>query len=92
MSLIRRIMAPLSAVSKKEERDEDSLFLRLQDVADGHRDVYACTVQGADSEFIVVLSDPESGNELCAWSGSADAIIVEFRHWLERKAAETAPV
>jgi hypothetical protein len=83
-------MEPLAAVSKKEERDEDTLFLRLQDAADPQRDVYACTVQGADNEFIVVLSDPESGGELCAWSGSADAIIVEFQQWLERKAAGAA--
>jgi hypothetical protein len=83
------MMEPVGAVSKKEERDEDTLFLRLQDVADLQRDVYACTVQGADREFIVVLSDPDSGNELCAWSGSADAILVEFRHWLERRAAES---
>jgi hypothetical protein len=82
------MMEPLAAVSTKEERDEDTLFLRLQDVADSQRDVYACTVQGVDGEFIVVLTDPDSGNELCAWSGSADAILVEFRHWLERRAAE----
>ena len=88
MPLIRKLMEPLAAVSKKEERDEDTLFLRLQDVAAAQQDVYACTVQGADREFIVVLSDLESGNQLCAWSGSADAILVEFRHWLERRAAE----
>jgi hypothetical protein len=82
------MMEPLAAVSTKEERDEDTLFLRLQDVAESQRDVYACTVQGVDGEFIVVLTDPDSGNELCAWSGSADAILVEFRHWLERRAAE----
>jgi hypothetical protein len=82
------MMEPVGAVSKKEERDEDTLFLRLQDVAGSQRDVYACTVQGANREFIVVLSDPGSGNELCAWSGSPEAILVEFRQWLERKAAD----
>lgn len=87
MLLIRRMMEPLAAVSKKEEQSEDALFLRLQDVAGVQRDVYGCTVQGADSEFIVILSDPEAGKELCAWSGSADAVVLEFRHWLERKHA-----
>lgn len=85
MPLIRRLMEPLAAVSKKEEQSEDALFLRLQDVAGAAGDVYGCTVQGADSEFIVVLSDPESGKELCAWSGSPDAVILEFQHWLERR-------
>jgi hypothetical protein len=67
------------------EQSEDALFLRLQDVAATHHEVYRCTVQGADSEFIVILSDPESGKELCAWSGSPDAVIPEFQHWLERR-------
>jgi hypothetical protein len=84
------MMEPVAALSKKEERGEDTLFLRLQEVADSQPDVYACTVQGGDDEFIVVLSDPDSGNERCAWSGSADAIVVEFRHWLERRAAGAA--
>jgi len=83
MPLIRRIMEPLAAVSKKEEQSEEALFLRLQDVAGAH--VYGCTVQGADREFIVILSDPESGKELCAWSGSADAVLLEFQHWLEHR-------
>lgn len=74
-------MEPVAAVSTKEEQSEDALFL---DVAGTAGDVFACTVQGADSEFIVIL-DPESGKELCAWSGSADAVVVEFQHWLERK-------
>lgn len=90
MSLIRKIMEPLAAVSKKEERDEDTLFLRLRDIAEAQRDVYACTVQGGDTEFVVVLSDPESGKELCAWSGSADAVVVDFQHWLEHKKAVEA--
>lgn len=82
MPLIRKIIEPLTAVSKKEEREEDTLFLRLRDIAEAQRDVYACTVQGADTEFVVVLSDPESGKELCAWSGSADAVVVDFQHTL----------
>lgn len=87
MPLTRKMMEPLAAVSKKEEREEDTLFLRLQDVAGAHRDVYACTVQGTGGEFIVVLSDPDTGKEVCAWSGSTDAVIVEFQHWLEHKHA-----
>lgn len=87
MPLIRKMMEPLGAVSRKEEREEDALFLRLQDVAGTHGDVYACTVQGTDGEFIVVLSDPDTGKEVCAWSGSAGAVMVEFQHWLEHKHA-----
>jgi hypothetical protein len=87
MPLIRRIMEPLAGVSKKEERSEDALFLRLRDVAAAHRQIYGCTVQGADSEFVVVLSDPQSGKEVCAWSGSPDAVVLEFQHWLERRHA-----
>jgi hypothetical protein len=79
------MMEPLAGVSRKEEQSEDALFLRLQDVAAAHHEVYSCTVQGADSEFIVILSDPDSGKELCAWSGSPDAVIVEFQHWVERR-------
>jgi len=84
------MMEPLAAVSRKEEQSEDALFLRLQDVAETQRDVYSCTVQSADSEFIVILSDPDFGKALCAWSGSADAVVLEFQHWLERRAAEAA--
>jgi hypothetical protein len=40
MPLIRKMMEPLAAVSKKEEREADTLFLRLQDVAGAHGDVY----------------------------------------------------
>jgi predicted ATPase with chaperone activity len=69
MPLIRKMMEPLAAVSKKEEREEDTLFLRLQDVAGAHGGAYACTVQGTGGEFIVVLSDPDTGKEVCAWSG-----------------------
>ena len=87
MPLIRKMMEPLAAVSSKEEREEDTLFLRLQDVAGAHGDLHACTVQSTDGEFIVVLSDPETGREVCAWSGSADAIVVECQHWLEHKHA-----
>jgi hypothetical protein len=79
------MMAPLAAVSRKEEQSEDALFLRLQDVAATSHRVYGCTVQGADSEFVVILSDPESGQDVCAWSGSPDAVILEFQHWLERR-------
>jgi hypothetical protein len=68
MPLTRKMMEPLAAVSKKDEREEDTLFLRLQDVARAHADVYVCTVQGTDGEFIVVLSDPDTGKEVCAWS------------------------
>jgi hypothetical protein len=81
------MMEPLAAVSRKEEQSEDALFRRLQDVAvaaTSHA-VHSCTVQGADSEFIVILSDPATGQDLCAWSGSPDAILLEFQHWLERR-------
>lgn len=85
MPLIRRMMEPLAAVSRKEEQSENALFLRLQDVAATHHEVYSCTVQGADSEFIAILADLESGKLLCAWSGSPDAVVIEFQHWLERR-------
>lgn len=85
MPLIRKIMEPLAGVSERTERDEDTLFLRLRDIAKARHDTYGCTVQGSDSEFVVVLSDPGSGNELCAWSGSADAVVIDFQHWLEHK-------
>ena len=90
MPLIRRILEPLAAVSKKEEQGEDVVFLRLQDLARDQSNVYSCAVQSTDSEFVVILSDLDSGKEMCAWSGSADAVVVEFQHWLERKAVERA--
>lgn len=78
-------MEPLAAISKSEEDAEDVLFLRLQDFAREPRVEYDCTVQGADSEFLVILSDPTSGQHVSAWSGSADGILVDFQHWLRRR-------
>jgi hypothetical protein len=81
------MMEPPGAVSRKEEREEDTLFVRLQEVAREPGDVYRCIVQSTDGEFIVILSDPDSGKEVCAWSGSADAIVVECQQWLAHRHA-----
>jgi hypothetical protein len=36
---------------------------------------------------VVILSDPHSGVDICAWSGTADAVIVDFERWLTRVTA-----
>jgi hypothetical protein len=85
MSLRRKLMEPLAAVSKMEEDAEDALFLRLRDSAREPGLSYDCTVQGAGSKFVVILSDPASGEHVSAWSGAADGIVVDFQHWLQRR-------
>ena len=47
--------------------------------------MYERTVLSADDEFVVILSDPETGADACAWSGSADALVAEFQSWLARR-------
>ena len=39
-----------------------------------------------------LISDPGSGKELCAWSGPADTVVIEFQHWVEHKTAHAARV
>ena len=85
MPLFFKTMEPVTPLSKREEKSEHALYLRLRDLAASRREVYGCTVQGGDGDFIVVLSDPDSGKELCAWSGSPDGVVLEFQQWLERK-------
>jgi hypothetical protein len=41
--------------------------------------------QLAEDEFVAVLSDHDSGAEVCAWSGAADGIVVAFEAWLDKK-------
>jgi hypothetical protein len=38
-----------------------------------------------DDEFVAVLSDHKSDAEVCAWSGAADGVVVEFEAWLDKK-------
>ncbi len=87
MPLMRKLMAPLAALSREEEDAEDTLFLRLESLAATHPAMYDCTVQRVDGEFVVILTEPETGVDVCAWSGSADAVVVEVQSWLARKGA-----
>jgi hypothetical protein len=32
-----------------------------------------------------VRPDPDSGAEVCGWSGTADGLVVEFKAWLDEK-------
>jgi hypothetical protein len=80
------MQAPLAAISKETRRGEDSLFLRLEELARNRPFLLDCSVQQVgDDEFVVVLSDHDSGDEACAWSGAADGVVVEFEAWLDRK-------
>jgi hypothetical protein len=83
--LLRKIVAPIAATSTETERAEDGLFLRLEELARGRPFLLDCAVQQIGHEFVTVLSDHDSGAEVCAWSGSADAIIVEFEAWLDKR-------
>lgn len=84
--LIRRMQEPLAAISKDTRRAEELLFHRLQQLALNRPFVLDCTVQGlAEDEFVAVLSDPDSCSEVCAWSGTADGVVVDFEAWLDKK-------
>jgi hypothetical protein len=84
--LLRKMQEPLAAISKETRRAEDSLFLRLEELARNRPFLLDCTVQQlGDDEFVAVLSDHDSGAELCAWSGAPDGVVVEFEAWLDTK-------
>lgn len=84
--LLRKLQEPLAAISKETRLAEESLFLHLEELARNRPFLLACTVQQlADDEFVAVLSDHDSGAEVCAWSGAADGVIVEFERWLDKK-------
>jgi hypothetical protein len=84
--LLRKMQEPLAAISKETGLAEESLFLRLEELARDKPFLFDCTVQQvADDEFVAVLSDHDSGAEVCAWSGAVDGILVEFEAWLDKK-------
>jgi hypothetical protein len=86
--LLRKMQEPLGAVSKETERAEGSLFIRLEELARNRRFLLDCTVQQLrDDDFVAVLSDHDSGTEVCAWSGAADGVVGEFEAWLDKKYA-----
>jgi hypothetical protein len=89
--LLRKRVEPIAAVSKKTEEAEDGLFLRLEELARNRPFLLDCSVQHVDDEFVAVLSDRDSGAEVCAWSGPADAVVVEFEAWLDRKCPQPLP-
>jgi hypothetical protein len=84
--LFRKIQEPLAAISKETRRAEELLFHRLQQLALNIPFLFDCSVQQlADDEFVAVLTDPESGAEVCAWTGTADGVVVDFEAWIEKK-------
>ena len=84
--LLRRLREPLAAISKETRQAEDSLFLRVEELARNRPFLLDCSVQQVgDDEFVAVLSDHDSGDEVCAWSGAADGIVVEFEAWLDKR-------
>ena len=84
--LLRKLQEPLAAISKETRLAEESLFLRLEELARKRPFLLDCTVQQlTDDEFVAVLSDHDSGAEVCAWSGAADGVVVEFATWLGKK-------
>ena len=83
--LLRKMAAPIAATSRQIERAEHGLFLRVEELARGRPFLLDCSVQQAGEAFVMVLSDHDSGAEVCAWSGSADAVVVEFEAWLDKK-------
>jgi len=84
--LLRKMQEPLAAISKETRLAEESLFLRLEELARNRPFLFDCTVQQlAQDEFVSVLSDHDSGAEVCAWSGAANGIVVEFDAWLDKK-------
>ena len=86
--LLRKQTEPIAAVSKEGEQAEDALFLRLEELVRNRTFLLDCCVQSVDDEFVTVLSDHDSGAEVCAWSGLADGVVVEFEGWLDRKFPE----
>lgn len=84
--LLRKLQEPLAAISKETRQAEESLFLRLEELARNRPFLLDCSVQqvGHD-EFVAVLSDHDSGAEVCAWSGAADGVVIEFEAWLDKK-------
>jgi len=91
MPLTPKLTEPLIAFSRRDERAENEFFLRLQDMASEPHPDYNCAVQGSDGGFIVILSDPGSGRDVSAWSGSADGIAIDFRNWLQRNGYARTP-
>ena len=84
--LLRKMQEPLAAISKETGLAEESLFLRLEELARNRPFLLDCTVQRlADDEFVALLSDHDSGAEVCAWSGAADGVVVEFETCLDKK-------
>ena len=83
--LLRKIVAPIAATSTQGEQAKETLFLRLEQLARGRPFLLDCSVQQVGEEFLTVLSDHDSGAEVCAWSGPADAVLVEFEAWLARR-------
>jgi hypothetical protein len=84
--LLRKLQEPLAAISRETRRAEESLFLRLEELARDRPFLLDCTVQQlADDELVAILSDRDSGTEVCAWSGTPDAVVIEFTGWLDMK-------
>lgn len=84
--LFRKMGEPIAAISKETRRAEELLFHRLEELARARPFLLDCTVQElAEDEFVAVLSDPDSGAEVCAWTGTADGVVVDFEAWLEKK-------
>jgi len=84
--LLRKLQEPLAAISKETRLAEESLFLHLEELARKRPFLLDCAVQQlTDDEFVAVLSDHYSDVEVCAWSGAADGVVVEFETWLDKK-------
>lgn len=73
--LLRELQEPLATISKETRLAEESLFLHLEELARNRPFLLDCTGQQ--------LTD--SGAEVCAWSGAADGVVVEFETWLDKK-------
>ena len=76
--LLRKKTEPIAAVSKEGEQAEDALFLRLKELARNRPFLLDCCVQNVEDESVTVLSDHDSGAEVCAWPGPANGVVVEF--------------
>lgn len=84
--LLRKLQEPIAPASRASQQAEDALFLRLEEHGRNKPFMLDCSVQQlADDEFVAVLSDHESGAEVCAWSGAADGVVVEFQAWLDKR-------
>ena len=87
--LLRKLQEPIAAASKETRQAEDALFLRLEEHARSRPFLLDCSVQQlADDEFVAVVSDHDSGAEVCAWSGAADGVVVDFEAWLDKRYPE----